>query len=695
MSDPYNQQKIDLILNHMGREKYNELSSSGQLNPMELYLVDEENLDAIGNTIINVADPVLSNDAATKNYVDLVAMGNRVQAVSSLPDPDLSNLGRIFAVFDESERTLSAKGIVNSTNEKWFSDGNPPYPEGPRYSVSFSSESNAATVLIESKEQFLDLAYDLDYTTNLSSEELSEHPTLNVSVDVSEIDLNGKVFTPINLYNTSKVVFSTVNFFGRSDGGTTFRNIVVKTSDNYTPCGFIRYASNMDIRNITIDNEIIASPSFMSSSGTQTCGFLLGIAFSNISCTNVLIENSTMFGSDYSGLVVGSLNEAYSFFDFSTGLSVSNDALFMNGVGEGAEERHNDFIGIYNSTDNFSGTPTVVDPNTVYRNLQDDPFPFDVPTFFVLAENPVLSTLQYFKVDKDEIFPTIAFDSTPTIGSKNAVTSDGIRKALDLKQDELTSEQLSDLSSVKSKLEQSSAAPVFSELSSYDVGDYVTFNGSLYRFTTLHLGDWVDEDVESVDMSSPDATLNLNEYGALQVVGRNGEIIWRQGYNLSLSSSRVLSNETVNQYNFPANSTDAVQLLFPQISEEKAEDFILDVTNPELDFETLSVDQFNILSTYSVGDICLNGTTLWKCTSEVSAAGEWTGYSNWLEAYPGFDLGLGLGIEFNVVVPRGDVLSNCLRIIPGEMSEFYFTRTSFQIDGLPTYKICKQKVEKA
>lgn len=62
--------KIDLVLNLLSKQKYDELKSGNNLEDNELYLVKEEGLDAQGNTIINVAEPENPTDAATKAYVD-------------------------------------------------------------------------------------------------------------------------------------------------------------------------------------------------------------------------------------------------------------------------------------------------------------------------------------------------------------------------------------------------------------------------------------------------------------------------------------------------------------------------------------------------------------------------------------------------------------------------------------------------
>lgn len=62
--------KTDLIINRMTRDIYNHLKEQGSLVEDQLYLIDEDNLDADGQPIVNVPDPILSSDAVNKNYVD-------------------------------------------------------------------------------------------------------------------------------------------------------------------------------------------------------------------------------------------------------------------------------------------------------------------------------------------------------------------------------------------------------------------------------------------------------------------------------------------------------------------------------------------------------------------------------------------------------------------------------------------------
>ena len=60
----------DLSVVKIAGEEYCKLVAGGKANPSALYVVDDPYLNAYGQTIKNVALPELSNDAATKDYVD-------------------------------------------------------------------------------------------------------------------------------------------------------------------------------------------------------------------------------------------------------------------------------------------------------------------------------------------------------------------------------------------------------------------------------------------------------------------------------------------------------------------------------------------------------------------------------------------------------------------------------------------------
>ena len=62
--------KIDLVINRLSRETYNQLSAAGSIDPDQLYLVDDDKYDMFGKRVVNVATPTELSDAVNKEYVD-------------------------------------------------------------------------------------------------------------------------------------------------------------------------------------------------------------------------------------------------------------------------------------------------------------------------------------------------------------------------------------------------------------------------------------------------------------------------------------------------------------------------------------------------------------------------------------------------------------------------------------------------
>ena len=241
------------------------------------------------------------------------------------------------------------------------------------------------------------------------------------------------------------------------------------------------------------------------------------------------------------------------------------------------------------------------------------------------------------------------------------------------------------------KLDSTSAAPAFSSSATYDVGNYVTYEGGLYVCSTAvtTAGDWTGAtNWTAANMTSPDATLDVTSAGRLRLVDTDGTILWQQGYDLAAESFVTLSCDKVNLFAFAATTVHA----------------------------------FDDTATYAVDDRVTYGGKIYKCTTAVETAGAWTGTANWTEdpdtqsfALPTAPSGkvgdfildidnsantvaatatlTGLDTAFSVVVPSGQSLSQMLTFAAGEMSEIYFTQTAFRVNDLPTWKLVKQTVE--
>ena len=70
---------IDLKINRLKRETYESMKSSGQINDDEIYLVKEDSVNAEGERVVNVKDPVDDTDAANKKYVDFKVNQNTIK----------------------------------------------------------------------------------------------------------------------------------------------------------------------------------------------------------------------------------------------------------------------------------------------------------------------------------------------------------------------------------------------------------------------------------------------------------------------------------------------------------------------------------------------------------------------------------------------------------------------------------------
>ena len=89
----------DLSVVKIAGEEYYKLVADEKTNPSALYVVNDLYLNAYDKTIKNVASPELSNDAATKNYVD--------SEITKIPQPDLSQ-------FYKKSETSSSAEIANA-----------------------------------------------------------------------------------------------------------------------------------------------------------------------------------------------------------------------------------------------------------------------------------------------------------------------------------------------------------------------------------------------------------------------------------------------------------------------------------------------------------------------------------------------------------------------------------------------------
>ena len=112
----------NLIISKISQTKFNELREAGQLNENELYIVENETLDALSNVIKNVGTPVLSSDAANKAYVDGKTSPIATSSAAGIVKPDGSSLSVdsngtlnvITSAFVHSTRTINGKALSSN-----------------------------------------------------------------------------------------------------------------------------------------------------------------------------------------------------------------------------------------------------------------------------------------------------------------------------------------------------------------------------------------------------------------------------------------------------------------------------------------------------------------------------------------------------------------------------------------------------
>lgn len=263
------------------------------------------------------------------------------------------------------------------------------------------------------------------------------------------------------------------------------------------------------------------------------------------------------------------------------------------------------------------------------------------------------------------------------------------------------------------KLDSTSAAPDFSNTAAYAQGSYVTSEGKLYECaaavsapasgstnplpkndiyngsTTPATGHWT-----VVDLTTPDATLDVTSTdNLLRVVKADGTIVWMQGYNLNTTSGTTLLTEQVRAFAFGTNATGEQPLSLPSVASGKVGDFILDVTNPALDSTAASYPTaFDNTATYAVDDLVSYSSKIYRCTTAVETAGDWTGSANWEEAWPSVSL-TGLDTAFSVVVAKGQSLADMTKFEPGTTARLGFSLTAFRVNSLPTWQVTRLDVE--
>lgn len=93
----------NLVISKISQAKFDELKNAGLLNEDELYIVENETLDAMGNVVKNVGTPVQNTDAANKAYVDGKTPPIATSSTAGIVKPDGTTI------------TVDANGVISSS----------------------------------------------------------------------------------------------------------------------------------------------------------------------------------------------------------------------------------------------------------------------------------------------------------------------------------------------------------------------------------------------------------------------------------------------------------------------------------------------------------------------------------------------------------------------------------------------------
>lgn len=118
-----------------------------------------------------------------------------------------------------------------------------------------------------------------------------------------------------------------------------------------------------------------------------------------------------------------------------------------------------------------------------------------------------------------------------------------------------------------------SLAPAFSTSTSYAIGQYVTYDGDLYRFKNTHSGSWASADVDAVDLGTG-ITKNANDISDLRSAF-NADILaenvaeqvtgsWSQGGYKTADGTATSSNYRIRRSLFDYDTNVGIRVIVPE-----------------------------------------------------------------------------------------------------------------------------------
>lgn len=135
-----------LVINRMTRKIYNELSAQpGKLSDYELYLIDDDVIDAFNKRIVNVEIPVDQNDAINKEYADNMYISKEIIT------PEVLDYSKTY------------NKVVNKNNGEKFQNGDT-YIDGNLDVYQKDTQTIHATEIISGDFQLSDV--NVSWTTD-------------------------------------------------------------------------------------------------------------------------------------------------------------------------------------------------------------------------------------------------------------------------------------------------------------------------------------------------------------------------------------------------------------------------------------------------------------------------------------------------------------------------------------------------